>query len=551
MVDIAGKTPLDMLWHWEKTRPNRVYLRQPVDGIWHDYSFAQVADQVRRIAAAIKAQNYPAGSHIAIAGRNCAHWFITDWAIAMAGHVSVGLYPKQATDAVSFILKHCEAKMIFIGPMQEPESILNGIPGGVKRVSMPYPDVAPGDFEWEDWLQQYRPLQGDTTSNPEQPWTLVYTSGTTGNPKGVEIKGAAIMFALQGFMGVLKPGDDERLFSYLPLAHIFERGVVELFSIYSGAQVSFLESLEKFAEQVAEVAPTRFIAVPAVWARIQQGILKKLPQKKLDRLLKIPVVSALIKGKVKKGLGLQNSRLNITGAAAIPVATLEWFEKLGIPIMQGYGMTENCAYVSVNLPDANKLGSVGRAVPGCEIRLSEVGEILTRSPAQMNGYYKEPEKTTETLADGWVHTGDKGRIDDEGYLFITGRVKDIFKTLKGKYVAPAPIEGKIAVNANIEMLCLVGAGLRQPVALAVLSENAKGLAQDDVSQSLAASLEQVNAGLEAHEAVAGIVVVKEPWSIDNGFLTPTMKIKRHSVEERYAGLVNQCLESKQPVIWES
>jgi long-chain acyl-CoA synthetase len=168
----------------------------------------------------------------------------------------------------------------------------------------------------------------------------------------------------------------------------------------------------------------------------------------------------------------------------------------------------------------------------------------------MTGYYKEPDKTAETLAGGWVHTGDKGRIDEDGFIFITGRVKDIFKTLKGKYVAPAPIEGKLATNSIIEMLCLVGAGLKQPVALAVLSENAKNLPREAITQSLAASLEQLNATLEAHEAVAGIVVVREPWSIDNGFLTPTMKIKRHSVEERYTGLVNLCLESKELVIWE-
>lgn len=551
MVDVTGKAPLDMLWHWEKTQPNKVYLRQPVEGVWHEYTFGQVADQVRRIAAAIKAMNFPAGSHIVIAGRNCAHWFMADWAIAMAGHVSAGLYPKQATEAVSFIIDHCDAKLVIIGPMQEPESILNGIPPHVKRLSMPYADVTPGDYEWADLLQQYRPMQGDIVPDPKKPWTLVYTSGTTGNPKGVEISGGAVMFALQGMLKALNPTDHERIFSYLPLAHIFERGAVELFSVYTGAQVSFLESLEKFAEQLAEVAPTRFIAVPAVWTRIQHGILKKLPQKKLDRLLKIPVVSGLIKNKIKSGLGLQNSLLNITGAAAIPVATLEWFNKLGIPIMQGYGMTENCAYVSVNLPTANKFGSVGKAVPGCAVKLSEVGEILTRSPAQMTGYYKEAEKTAECLQDGWVHTGDKGRIDEDGFIFITGRVKDIFKTLKGKYVAPAPIEGKLAVNANIEMLCVVGNGLKQPVALVVLSEGGRALAKEQLERELIHSMEATNATLEAHEAVAGIVVVREPWSIDNGFLTPTMKIKRHSVEERYAGLVNDCLESKKPVVWES
>ncbi|MGH8455082.1 MAG: AMP-binding protein, partial [Nevskiales bacterium] len=189
-------------------------------------------------------------------------------------------------------------------------------------------------------------------------------------------------------------------------------------------------------------------------------------------------------------------------------------------------------------------------VPGCEIKLSEVGEILTRSPAQMTCYYKEPEKTAETVVDGWVQTGDKGRIDEDGFIFITGRVKDIFKTLKGKYVAPAPIEGKLATNSSIEMLCLVGAGLKQPVALVVLSENARKLPRDQLERELVVSLEQVNTTLEAHEEIAGIVVVREPWGIDNGFLTPTMKIKRHSVEERYAGLVDECLESKKPVIWE-
>ena len=551
MVDVAGESPLQMLFHWEKTTPNKVYLRQPVNGVWHDYTFAQVAEQVRRMAGAVKAMNLPPDSHIAITGRNCAHWFIADLAIAMAGHVSVGLYPKQATDAVRYILNHCDAKLIFIGPMQEPQSILNGIPDRVKRLSMPYTEVTPGDYEWEELIQQYRPLQGEPVVDPDKHWTSVYTSGTTGDAKGVVLKAGAAMYAIEGMVKLIAPSQNERLFSYLPLAHIFERSAIELFSLYSGAQVSFLESLDKFAEQLAEVAPTRFAAVPAVWGRIQQRILKKIPQKKLDRLLGIPIVSGMIRKKILKGLGLQNSKLNVTGAAAIPEATLHWFEKLGITLLQGYGMTENCAHVSVNLPGQNRFGSVGKALPGCEIRICEDGEILTRSPAQMTCYLKEPEKTAECLDGGWVHTGDKGRMDEDGYLYITGRVKDSFKTAKGEFVARAPIEGKLATNSNIEMLCLVGAGLRQPVAVVVLSEPAKTRAREELEKDFAADLEAVNKTLEAHEEIAGIVVVKEPWTIDNGLLTPTMKIKRHTIEEKYAKPVAECLNCKKPVVWEN
>jgi long-chain acyl-CoA synthetase len=546
------KNPVETLLKWAKEQPNQVWLHQPVNGVWKTYTWAECEAQVRSMATALRNLGLPPGSRIAISGRNTAHWFLADLAISMAGYISVGLYPKQAVEAVKFILNHSETKAVFVGPMPDPAEFMGALPAGITTIAFPYPDVPACDKNWDDLVRASEPFAGYQAPDPKSLVTLVYTSGTTGNPKGVMITGENMIFAANGLMKVMPPVGRERFFSYLPLAHAFERGAVELASIYFGAEVFFLENLEKLAEQLKEVAPTRFFGVPLVYGRIQTGVLKKMPQEKLDRLLKIPLLSSLIRKKIKQGIGLQNARYLFVGAAPMPIPLMNWFSKLGITVLQGYGMTENNIYATANLPNANRVGSVGRAQPGADMRIAEDGEIQYKHAGVTPGYYKDAEKTAELFtADGWLRTGDKGHIDQDGYLFITGRTKDIFKTLKGKYVAPAPIEGALTRNTDIDQLCFIGTGLKQPIMIITLTDPARQKPRAEVEKGLIADMTAVNATLEAHEEIAKIFVAKDAWTIDNGVMTPTMKVKRNEVEKRYLAMLEKCAgDVKTKVVWE-
>lgn len=325
--------------------------------------------------------------------------------------------------------------------------------------------------------------------------------------------------------------------------------MVEFNSLYCGAPVAFVESLESFASDLRHVRPTVFFAVPRLWTRFQQGVLEKLPQAKLTRLLRIPLLGGLVARKIRRGLGLDQARVMISGAAAISRGLLDWYQAIGLTLCEGYGMSENVAYGCFNRPGQVRFGTVGRAMPGLEVRIAEDGEILFRSPTLMLGYYLDPEKTAEALKDGWLHTGDKGELDSDGYLRITGRVKDIFKTSKGKYVAPAPIEGEIAKNSHVEQVCLMGSNLDQPLALIELSPAARLLPAGQVSAELQATLAHLNTQLQPHERISHFVLVREPWTEDNGCMTPTMKIRRNVLEARYAELV-AALPARQPLVWE-
>ncbi len=546
------KNPLQMLFHWAEHDPDRPYLHQPVDGKWVTYSFAEVADQVRRMASALQGLGLEPGARVAISGRNTAHWFMADMAAGMAGYVTVGLYPKQAAEHIRYILTHSESQVVFLGPMPDVDEFLGAIPEGVRTIALPYDGVPECDMDWDSLVAGAEPMQDYAVPDPDTLMTLVYTSGTTGNPKGVMITYGNMTFAAQGLLKTLPPVGRERLFSYLPLAHAFERGAVELSSLYFGAEVFFLEDIDKLAEQLPQAAPTRFFGVPLVYSRLQNGVLKKLPQKKLDVLMRIPIVRGLIRRKILKGVGLHNARMCFSGAAPLPIPLMEWFEKnLGIRVLQGYGMTENSIYATVERPDAHRLGSVGKEMPGANLKLSDTGEILFKHPAVMKGYYKEPEKTAETFTeDGYLRTGDRGRIDEDGFLFITGRVKEIFKTLKGKYVAPAPIEGALSRNTDIDQLCFCGTGLKQPIMLVSLTPEARKKPREEVEKGLIAEMEAVNAKLEAHEKIAKCLIVKEAWTIDNNLMTPTMKVKRNQVEEKYAALLATEAQNRNKVAWE-
>ena len=554
VAELAKKNPLEMLFHWAKEKPNAPFLHQPIDGDWHVFTWSQVADQVASMATALRTIGLKDGDCVAISGKNTAQWFMADLAISMAGLVSVGLYPKQSKEHISFILEHSEAKAIFLGPMPDMQDFLDSVPTGTKLISMPYDDVPVQEYQWDTLVAENKAMSESDYKTPETDtlMTLVYTSGTTGNPKGVMITFGNMMFAARGLMMALPPQGEEHFFSYLPLAHAFERGAVELTSLYFGGQVHFLEDITKLAEQLKQVAPTRFFGVPLVYSRIQSGILKKMPQKKLDRLLGIPIIGNIVRKKILAGVGLQRARMCFAGAAPSPIPMLEWFEKLGVTIYQGYGMTENSIYATSGRPGQNRIGAVGKEMPDANMKISSDGEILFKHPAVMKGYYKQPDKTEETFTeDGYLRTGDRGYVDPDGYLFITGRVKDIFKTLKGKYVAPAPIEGALSKNEDIDQLCFIGTGLKQPIMVATLTPEARRKPKADVEKGIVADMEEVNQKLEPHEQIAKVVILKDDWTIDNGMMTPTMKVKRNEIEKRFLPLIEKESLIRNKIAWEA
>jgi long-chain acyl-CoA synthetase len=545
---MTDQLPLERLALWVEKRPDAVWLSQPVNGQWHDFTWAQVDDQARRMATALQVLGCAPGDRVALLAKNCAEWVIADLAIMLAGLISVPLYPLQSAESIDYVLRHSQCKAIFLGKLDEPAKLAPGIPAEVMRIAMPYPTIE-ANHGWHALLTAHQPLRDGHSQSPDELLSILYTSGTTGQPKGVMLSAKA--FAIAGGRSVkeLQITEQDQYFSYLPLSHAAERFLVEMTALYSGGRIAFVESLETFASDLRHVRPTVFFSVPRLWTRFQQGVLEKLPQPKLARLLGIPLLGGLVARKIRKGLGLDRARILVSGAAAIPRALLDWYQSIGITICEGYGMTEHLAYGCFNRPGQVRFGTVGRPMPGNELRIAENGEILLRCPSLMLGYYQDPEKTAETITDGWLHTGDKGEVDAAGYLKITGRVKDIFKTSKGKYIAPAPIEGEIAKNLWVEQVCLMGSNLDQPLALIELSPAAREHAREQVAADLAQTLQQLNAQLEAHERLSHFVLVSEAWTVDNGCMTPTMKIRRNVLEARFADQLSE-LDAKQPLHWQ-
>ena len=523
-------SPLEMLYKWEQEKPNEIYLSQPIEGVWHNWTWKEVAAEVRKMASYLVSLNLPEQSKVGILSKNCTHWIMSDLAIMMSGHISVPLYPNLGSDTLNKILVHSETKVLFVGKLDNFSTMQAGIPEDMPCIT--YPFYSENYPKWDDLTKNTTPLSDNVVRGENELATIIYTSGTTGDPKGVMHKFYNFSFATTNAVNAL-PFNNDSFFSYLPLCHIAERLLVMMGSLYTGGKVSFAESLETFAANLSVASPTVFLGVPRIWTKFQQGILGKLPQKKLNILLSIPLVSTLIKKKIKKGLGLSKARNIFTGAAPTPVAIIKWFEKLDIKIQEAYAMTENTCYSHVSFKGKIKIGSVGQALPLCDVKLSERNEILIKHDALMDGYYKDEVETNKTIIDGWLHTGDEGEIDANGFLTITGRVKDIFKTSKGKYVAPSPIEMKLSANKNLDQICVVGDGIPQPIVLVVLSERGKEKSKKDLIASLVKTLEIVNPKLDKHEKLHNIVVVTEEWTIENNLLTPTMKIKRNAIEKIY------------------
>lgn len=546
----AAKLPLEMLYHWADTQGDAVYLRQPKDGRWHSHTWSRVLEQAAQLVSALRALGLKPGDKVGILSKNCAEWFICDFALQMGGYVSVPIYPTAGEETVRYVLEHSESRALFIGKLDHPQQQEAGIPEGLLRIALPYNTGMAANHQWKELLAGHAPWAERPVPDDDALMSLVYTSGSTGQPKGVMINYAAYAAACRGIVQTVGLNGKDRAFSYLPLAHITERVYILGASLYGGMPVGFAQSLDTFIEDVKTISPTVFISVPRLWANFRSGILEKLPQGRLNILLRIPFISGLIKKKIRAGLGLSQARILGCGSAPIAPSLLRWYEKLDMPIVEAWGMTENLAYSTLNYPyRSDKVGSVGKPGSGVEIRISERGEVQCRCAGMMSGYYKDQDATAATLQGGWLHTGDRGKLDDEGYLTITGRVKDAFKTAKGKYVSPVPIEAMLIEHALIEQVCVIGSGLAQPVALVQLAEGLDLSRKGLLAEQLDKALEQLNQRLESHQRLAGILVMKAPWTVENHILTPTLKIKRHLLEQQYAEIEQHWVPG-QHILWE-
>jgi long-chain acyl-CoA synthetase len=548
--------PLECAYRWEREDPNRVFLTQPsAGGKLREWTWAEAIGESRRVAAYLMAQNWEPGSRVAILSKNCAWWILSDLAIWMAGHVSVPIYSSLQPQSARQILEHSGAKLCFLGATDEKEMLGKAFPSGVCAVSLP-PAGEAGCTSWEQIVASTARLAESPTRPASDLATLIYTSGTTGTPKGVMHTFAAFAYNAKTLAAQLHLTAEERILSYLPLAHIVERVGVEFLFLLLGGRIFFAESLETFIADLQRARPTIFLSVPRLLLKFQQGVFAKLPPQKLEALLRIPLLNLLVKRRILSQLGLGTVRSAACGAAPLATEILQWYRRLGLNLAEGYGMTET---LITHLPRQGTVrpGFVGTAIEGVEARLGAQNELQIKSPMNMVGYYRDPEATRDSfLPDGFFHTGDVAEIARDGQLKIVGRIKEQFKTSKGKYVAPAPIESKLVAHPDVEACCLMGSGLPSPFAVTLVSEDARRRCRDSqarlaLESSLAALLEEVNRHLDHHERIAFIALVDGPWTVGNGLMTPTLKLKRPLLESRYRALVEDWNARNRSVIWES
>lgn len=554
MNETTSNSLFQLLLKNEREAGDRIYLRQPRDGVWHEFTWTDVMLQARKVAGFLHQLGLKKGSHISIISKNCAEWFITDFGIHLAGMVNVPLFANQNADSARYVLEHGDVKLVFIGKLDDHQQVRQFIPDNYLTVSFDYHMDLQVNHKWSDVLAS-QPLVDLIEPGPEDLYTIIYSSGTSGSPKGAMYTNATIANYLTIFpKDLLRIRDLQhyKLISYLPLAHVYERSAIQLASVSIHCDVSFVESLDKFGENLQEIQPTFFTAVPRIWGVFKQKIEQKVPPKKLNFLLKIPLISSLVKKKINHGLGLNDCVNSFSGASHLPISIIEFFEKIGVHIQEGYGQTENLAYATLSLLHERRSGYVGTPRLDVTIKLGDDSELLINAPCLMSGYYKDKQATKNAFtSDGWLRTGDVAEIDEFQRVKILGRISENFKNQSGEFVAPTPIEKRFSSNGILDQLCLVGRGLPTNVLLVTLNESARlNMNKDEITKSLQDSLHQTNSKLVKYEKISHVIVLKDTWTTNNDMLTPTLKVKRRVVEEHYDGLIQDVLTKHQNIVWE-
>ena len=547
-------------YDWEEKFKDKPFLRQPFGESWEEYTWGETGQLARRLATGLKSLGLKKGSHIGLISKNCREWIIADLAIIMAGYVSVPFFPNLKSTEIKSLIEFGEVSALFVGKLENWEEMKNGVDKDLPIIAFPHYEnnsIVSEGFQWDEFISKFEPQRENYHPNLDDVWTIIFTSGTTGNPKGVVLsfkinQSTDVMYTKNYNPLCVDFDGNNSFFSYLPLNHIAERIAIEFTAFKNGGVISFTESIETFVKNLSDVQPSVFFGVPRIYTKFQLGILSKFNQKKLDILLAIPLLSNIIKKKLKKALGLYNAKVVVSGAAAMQIAQRNWFRKIGVNITIGYGMTENCA-ITTQLPGSNftKPGSVGKVQPQVEIKIDDsTEEVLMRGPYMMLGYFNDKIITNNTIKDGWLHTGDKGRIDSDGYLYITGRVKDTFKTSKGEFIDPGKIEAMFGEVDFFDQICVVGLGIPQPIMLVNISEVGKKLEKNDLENKLTEKLNSVNEQSFNYKKVAKIIICKDLWTPENEILTPTMKIKRGNVDKLYQDNYLDWYNNSKKIVWE-
>ncbi len=516
--------------HWASTQPDKIWMRDLHEAGADEYTWGETVAEIDRVASWLEAE-FGKGQKMALLSRNRAHWIVADMAVIHSGNVTVPLFTTHATATAEYILDFTEIKVLFLGQTENWEGVKTVLPADCLLVTLPGVECELPHKTWAELVSaapadapNYQPDGDDIVS-------LVFTSGTTGLPKGVIQTHATNLVPMRRCQELFTQQDQPRFFSYLPLSHIAERQIVEFSSINSGGEIFFNESLETLARDLPQCKPHLFFGPPRVWEQLRQSITAKFGG--ADALkAALEADQAGVQALVVGALGFEEVDYFLTAAAPTPPALIHWWDSVGVNLCEGFGQTEAMGLIATD-PADRRVGSIGRPVGEVEVKIGDNDELLIKAEGCTPGYYNRPEKTAELWQDGWLHTGDKIEIDEDGFIFITGRVKDYFKTIQGKFVAPPPIEGLFAENLHSEQQCLLGRGYSKTVMVTVVNEPARGLPREEVEAAALATIENINSEVEKHARIGAVIFSETPWTIENEILTPTMKIRREQIERQF------------------
>ena len=570
-----------------ETRPDAPALHFTRSGQWVSINWREYGEQVRLAAKALIALGMAPGEHVTIIGFNCVEWFVADLAAIAAGAIPAGVYTTNTPEQCQFVAHHCSARVAFVEDAEQLakfREVRHRLPSLEAVVVMRETADAGDALSWSAFLELGRTVDERVldarieAQHQDDVCTLIYTSGTTGVPKAVMLSHANITWVLERASEIVEMHPGDPIVSYLALSHVAE----QLFSLHSnavlGTSIWFADSLETVADALRAGRPQHFLAVPRVWEKLQAKMeavgatsspLKKriaawarrvglaagyADQHGRRRPLLYPLANRVVFSKVRKTLGLDRARSLVTGAAPISVRTLEFFLSLGMPILEAYGMSETTALVTCCSPRRYRTGKAGYVLPGTEVRIAEDGEICVRGPQVFKGYLGDPVATAAAIdADDWLHTGDIGEFDDDGFLQITDRKKELIITAGGENIAPQLVEGQLKSIAAISQVVVVGDRRRHLSALltldpdkilpyALLANSPARTVKEAAdcpkfSAYLQAEIDRVNRRLARVQTVKRFVVLANELSVEGGELTPTMKVKRKVVSEKYAAVI--------------